>query len=70
MVCLPCAVIRSFAHVNHRRNRDAMNISSNQKAKFVPGPLPRASAAPEDATYSGLLGVIDPYYFMCAHHKM
>merc|ERR1712159_283470 len=38
-------------------NRDHMNISGDVPGgvKFVPGPLPRASLAPQDATYSGLL---------------
>jgi len=36
-------------------NRDKMNISTNGPVRFVPGPLPRASLAPPDATYSGLL---------------
>lgn len=37
-------------------NRDEMNISTNGKVKFVPGPLPAASLAPKvDPEYSGLL---------------
>lgn len=36
-------------------NRDEMNISGPLPPKFVPGPLPRASQAPDGAKYSGLL---------------
>ena len=36
-------------------NRDEMNITSQTPPKFVPGPMPRASQAPADAEYSGLL---------------
>ncbi|KAK3243851.1 hypothetical protein CYMTET_29564 [Cymbomonas tetramitiformis] len=36
-------------------NREAMNISGPLPPRFVPGPLPRASQAPIDAHYSGLL---------------
>eukprot|EP01079_Euglenida_sp_SAG-EU17-18_P009300 gene9300-1674_t len=41
-------------------NRDKMampTVQSPLPPKFVPGPLPRASLAPEDADYSGLLEV-------------
>lgn len=36
-------------------NRDAMNISGPLPPRFVPGPLPRSSLAPENPQYSGLL---------------
>lgn len=36
-------------------NREKMDITGPSPPKFVPGPLPRASEAPEGATYSGLL---------------
>ena len=36
-------------------NRDEMDIDSPLPPKFVAGPLPRASEAPEGAEYSGLL---------------
>jgi hypothetical protein len=36
-------------------NRDEMNFTGGKHPKFVPGPLPRASQAPQGAEYSGLL---------------
>jgi hypothetical protein len=36
-------------------NRDEMDFTGGKHPKFVPGPLPRASEAPEAAEYSGLL---------------
>lgn len=37
-------------------NRAEMDISSNAKAKFIPGPMPASSMAPaKDPEYSGLL---------------
>jgi len=36
-------------------NRGKMDVSGPLPPKFVPGPLPRSSQAPADATYSGLL---------------
>ena len=36
-------------------NREAMNITGKSTAHFVAGPMPRASQAPADAMYSGLL---------------
>ena len=53
-------------------NRDEMKFE-NKLTKFVPGPLPRASQAPKDASYSGLLEcpmttrlerVVDTSYFL------
>ena len=36
-------------------NRDKMNISETMPSKFVSGPVPKASLAPIDGEYSGLL---------------
>ena len=54
-------------------NRDEMKFNGSMRSKFVPGPLPRASQAPINASYSGLLEcpmttrlerVVDTTYFL------